>query len=129
MEGAKNTMKTVHLSTECAPHEHADEETIARVQQALPEDHTLARISEIFSALSDPTRLRIVLALSRQPLCVHDLSQVLGASESAVSHQLRTLRMLRLVTSRRAGKRVYYSLDDAHVYRLIEEGLRHAQER
>lgn len=122
-------MKTVYLSTECAPHEHTDEATIARVQQALPDNYTLTRISEIFSALADPTRLRIVLALCRQPLCVHDLSQVLGASESAVSHQLRTLRMLRLVTSRRAGKRVYYSLDDAHVYRLIEEGLKHAQER
>jgi len=117
------------MTTECAPHEQADEATIARVQQSMPDTHTLARMSEIFGALGDPTRLRIALALCRQPLCVHDLSQILGVSESAVSHQLRTLRMLRLVTSRRAGKRVYYSLDDAHVYRLIEEGLKHAQER
>ncbi|MEJ5253708.1 MAG: metalloregulator ArsR/SmtB family transcription factor [Armatimonadota bacterium] len=122
-------MRTLQLSTECAPHEQTDEATIARVQQSLPDSLTLARMSEIFGALGDPTRLRIVLALCRQPLCVHDLSQTLGVSESAVSHQLRTLRMLRLVTSRRAGKRVYYSLDDAHVYRLIEEGLKHAQER
>ncbi len=122
-------MKIRAFSTECEPHQPTDETTLARVQQSLPDAHTLERMGEIFSALGDSTRLRLLLALSRQPLCVHDLSQILGVSASAVSHQLRTLRMLRLVTSRRAGKRVFYSLDDAHVYRLLEEGLRHAQER
>lgn len=122
-------MRTFAATTECAPHEKTDEATVARIQQALPDAQTLNRMSEIFSALGDPTRLRLLLALCRQPLCVHDLSQVLGVSESAVSHQLRTLRMLRLVVSRRVGKRVYYSLDDTHVYHLIDEGLKHSQER
>lgn len=122
-------MKTIDRVIECAPHEQTDEATIARVKQSLPEAHTLMRMSEIFGALGDPTCLRLLLALCRQPLCVHDLSQILDVTESAVSHQLRTLRMLRLVTAQRSGKRVYYSLGDDHVYRLIKEGLKHALER
>ncbi|MCS6831344.1 MAG: metalloregulator ArsR/SmtB family transcription factor [Armatimonadota bacterium] len=122
-------MKTIERAIECDPHEQTDETTIARVQQSLPDLNTLTRMSEIFGALGDPTRLRLLLALCRQPLCVHDLSQILGVTESAVSHQLRMLRMLRLVTAQRSGKRVYYSLDDDHVYRLIKEGLNHARER
>jgi len=122
-------MKTLDRALECAPHEQTDGATITRLQQSLPDMGTLTRMSEIFGALGDPTRLRLLLVLCRQPLCVHDLSQILGVTESAVSHQLRMLKMLRLVTARRSGKRVYYSLDDAHVYRLIEEGLQHALER
>ncbi len=122
-------MRVLALAAECEPHQQTDEATLARVQQSLPDSQTLQRMSDIFAALGEPTRLRLLMALSRQPLCVHDLSQILGITESAVSHQLRTLRMLRLVTSRRVGKRVFYSLDDAHVYHLLEEGLRHSQER
>lgn len=122
-------MKRTHELTECEPHENPDGTTIASVQRSIPNDNIVYLMSEIFGALGDPTRLRLLLALSRQPLCVHELAQVLNISESAVSHQLRTLKMLRLVTSRRAGKRVYYSLDDYHVYHLIEEGLEHARER
>lgn len=122
-------MRPVDYDLSCQPHEQTDEATLARVQGSLPDASTLTRLSEIFSALGDPTRLRLLLSLCRQPLCVHDLAQILGVSESAVSHQLRTLRMLRLVTAQRAGKRVYYSLDDAHVYHLIQEGLKHACER
>ena len=122
-------MKKGELATECAPHERMDTTTAAHVRQSLPDTSTLVRMSEIFGALGDPTRLRLLVALRHQPLCVHELSQVLGVSESAVSHQLRMLRILRLVTSRRDGKRVYYSLDDAHVDHLIEEGLKHALER
>ncbi len=114
---------------QCDPDDHVDTTAIAHVKQSLPEGGTLTRMSEIFAALGDTTRLRLLLALSRQPLCVHELSEVLGVSVSAVSHQLRTLRMLRLVSAQRAGKRVYYSLDDAHVHHLIEEGLKHALER
>ncbi|MDW8105663.1 MAG: metalloregulator ArsR/SmtB family transcription factor [Armatimonadota bacterium] len=122
-------MRTIRLDMPCTPHEPVDEATLTRVQRSFPEADTLMRLSEIFSALGDPTRLRLLLALCQQPLCVHDLAQILGVSESAVSHQLRMLRMLRLVTAQRAGKRVYYSLDDEHVYRLIQEGLKHACER
>jgi len=120
---------TLYEATECAPHEQTDATTIVRLRHSLPDDSTLLRMSEIFAALGDPTRLRLLLALCRQPLCVHDLSQMLDITESAVSHQLRMLRMLRLVTARRSGRRVFYSLDDSHVFRLLEESLKHAQEK
>jgi DNA-binding transcriptional ArsR family regulator len=75
--------------------------------------------------LPTPTRARIVHTLLRQDLCTCDLAAVLGITESAVSQHLRVLRMLRLVKHRRAGKLVYYSLDDAHVAQLVQIGLAH----
>ncbi len=86
-------------------------------------------LAETFQVLGDPTRVRIVHALSLSELCTSDLASVVGMSESAVSHQLRTLRQLHVVRSRRMGKLVYYSLADDHVRRLFQQGLEHALER
>jgi ArsR family transcriptional regulator, lead/cadmium/zinc/bismuth-responsive transcriptional repressor len=86
-------------------------------------------LAETFQVLGDPTRVRIVHALSLSELCTSDLASLVGMSESAVSHQLRTLRQLHVVRSRRKGKLVYYSLADDHVRRLFEQGLEHALER
>jgi ArsR family transcriptional regulator len=86
-------------------------------------------LAETFQVLGDPTRVRIVHALSLSELCTSDLASLVGMSESAVSHQLRTLRQLHVVRSRRTGKLVYYSLADDHVRRLFEQGLEHALER
>jgi DNA-binding transcriptional ArsR family regulator len=85
-------------------------------------------LTEIFRVLGDPTRLRILDALSRGELCVGDLAGQLGVTESAVSHQLRLLRNVRIVRARRDGRMIFYSLDDRHVLSLFEEGLRHVQE-
>ena len=85
-------------------------------------------LAETFQVLGDPTRVRIVHALSLSELCTSDLAALVGMSESAVSHQLRTLRQLHVVRSRRMGKLVYYSLADDHVRRLFEQGLEHALE-
>jgi ArsR family transcriptional regulator len=100
----------------------------ARVQSALPQlltDSTAVRLAETFKALSDPTRVRIVSLLADAELCVCDLAAALGMSQSAVSHQLRTLRDLRLVRWRRAGRQVFYTLDDEHVADLFRRGLEH----
>src|SRR2546429_6569536 len=83
-------------------------------------------LAAIFKTLSDPTRLRILAALGAGERCVGELCARLGMSQPAVSHQLRTLRAARLVKPRRAGREIFYSLDDAHVLTLIEEGLQHA---
>jgi len=99
-----------------------------RVQAALPavlEDATAAQLAETFKALSDPSRVRIVSLLAGAELCVCDLSAVLGMSQSAVSHQLRTLRDLRLVRWRREGRQIFYTLDDEHVADLFQMGLDH----
>jgi DNA-binding transcriptional ArsR family regulator len=83
-------------------------------------------LSEIFKTLGDPTRLRILAALCSGPLCVHELCEALDISQPAVSHQLRVLRAARLVRPRRDGREMIYSIDDAHVMVLLEEGLKHA---
>lgn len=89
---------------------------------------TLNGLTEIFRVLGDPTRVRILDALSRTELCVGKLAAQLGATESAVSHQLRLLRGARIVRARRHGRMIFYSLDDTHVLALFEQGLRHVQE-
>jgi DNA-binding transcriptional ArsR family regulator len=97
-----------------------------RSVQAHPIDHELTiQVAEIFKALADPTRVRILHALSHAELCVGDLAAVLAMSESAVSHQLRLLRGLRVVRARRDGKLVFYALDDEHVTRLFQLSLEH----
>jgi ArsR family transcriptional regulator, lead/cadmium/zinc/bismuth-responsive transcriptional repressor len=85
-------------------------------------------LTEIFRVLGDTTRVRILDVLSRSEVCVQDLAGALQLSESAVSHQLRLLRSARIVRARRAGRNVFYALDDHHVLALFEQGLRHAQE-
>lgn len=82
-------------------------------------------LAETFAALSDPTRVRIIFALSEQELCVLDLARLLGLTGSAVSHQLRLLRGQRLVRYRKEGKIAYYSLDDDHIRNLLEECVKH----
>jgi DNA-binding transcriptional ArsR family regulator len=104
-------------------------EAVAFVQkQALPAD-TIERVSRLFSALSDPTRLKILHALTvTEELCVCDLAALAELSVSAVSHQLRLLRDRDLVHARRDGRMVYYSLADDHVATLMGTGVEHANE-
>jgi DNA-binding transcriptional ArsR family regulator len=106
-----------------------DPEKVAFVQKrALPED-TLERLSRLFSALSDPTRLKILNALTvTDELCVCDLAALAELSVSAVSHQLRLLRDRDLVRARREGRMVYYSLVDDHISTLMGTGIEHANE-
>jgi ArsR family transcriptional regulator len=85
-------------------------------------------LADTFNALGDPTRVRILDALSHGELCVCDLAAVLGLSQSAVSHQLRLLRGLRLVRPRRDGRVVFYSLDDQHIIAIFRQTLQHVQE-
>jgi ArsR family transcriptional regulator, lead/cadmium/zinc/bismuth-responsive transcriptional repressor len=85
-------------------------------------------LADTFSALGDPTRVRILDVLSHGELCVCDLAAVLGLSQSAVSHQLRLLRGIRLVKPRREGRIVFYSLDDQHIISIFKQTLQHVQE-
>lgn len=98
---------------------------VRRARAAQPTARTIAGLAGLFGALADPTRLRLVAALAEGELCVCDLAASLGLSQSAVSHQLRLLRQLALVRTRRVGRVVYYALDDDHVLRLYQEGLDH----
>lgn len=104
---------------------HVHEEDVARARSLLADDDTYVELSGLFSALADPTRVRLVHVLLRQELCTCDLAATLGVSESATSQHLRLLKALRLVKSRRAGRVVYHSLDDEHIAALIRVGLVH----
>jgi DNA-binding transcriptional ArsR family regulator len=108
---------------------YLDTQAVARVKAALVHPALASHLAETFKVLGDPTRVRIIHALSLEELCTHDLASVLGMSESAVSHQLGLLRLLRLVRFRREGRIVYYSLDDEHIRRVFEDSLRHATEQ
>jgi DNA-binding transcriptional ArsR family regulator len=100
-----------------------------RVRQALEDlvaSTLAAQVATTFKALADPTRVRIISILLHTELCVGDIASCLGMSTSAVSHQLRLLREMRLVRSRREGKHVFYALDDDHIFDLFQQGLDHA---
>ena len=91
-------------------------------------DDAVQTLADMFRVLGDPTRVRILDVLAAGELCVCDLAELVGISESAVSHQLRLMRGMRLVRPRRAGRQVYYAIDDQHILSLFQQGLRHVTE-
>ncbi len=102
--------------------------TVERVKAAMPDDDLLTDIAELFKVFGDSTRTRILAALSESEMCVCCISAILDMSVSAVSHQLRILRQSKLVKTRREGKEIYYSLDDAHIGEIFETALEHVKE-
>jgi ArsR family transcriptional regulator, lead/cadmium/zinc/bismuth-responsive transcriptional repressor len=108
---------------------HLDAATVSVVKRALLPERSVNSLAETFKVLGDTTRIRILDAISQSELCVCDIARLLGLTESAVSHQLRLLRGMRLVRPRRAGRMVFYSLDDQHIVRLFEQGREHVEER
>ena len=108
---------------------YVDPRQARQAASAVPHDGVINALAETFRALSDPTRIRIIAALSRRELCVLDLARILELTGSAISHQLRLLRGQRLVKYHKRGKAVYYSLDDVHINHLFAEGIRHVEAR
>ena len=106
-----------------------NEEVVNRVQRAIPPDETVYELSDLFKVFGDSTRIKILSALAVSEMCVRDISAAIFISQSAVSHQLRTLKNARLVKFRREGKVVYYSLDDEHVHTIFKQGLEHLGHR
>lgn len=107
---------------------HVHSETVSSVQSRMETDERLFQLAELFKALGDSTRARILHALSFSELCVCDLAEILGMSSSSVSHQLRVLRGQRIVKYRKDGKNVFYSLSDQHILDLLDLGLEHVNE-
>jgi len=104
-----------------------NEKAVNKTATQMPALDDIQDMAAIFKALGDPSRLKIVLALSQREHCVCDISVICGQSDSAVSHQLRILRSLKIVKNRREGKIVYYSLDDNHVTSLLATSLDHVR--
>jgi DNA-binding transcriptional ArsR family regulator len=106
----------------------ANQDRVIRGRQLLFDDATYFEVAEIFRALGDSSRAKIVYSLLKQELCTCDLAAITGHSESSISQHLRILRQLRLVKSRRSGKQVFYSLDDTHIRILLLVCLNHVHD-
>ena len=115
-------------NVECCDFIHAHEEIVERVRGQLPGEDTLYDLTELFRIFGDSTRVRILYVLFEAEMCVCDIAALLGLTQSAVSHQLRALKNVRLVKSRREGKTVFYSLADDHVRKIIAQGMEHVNE-
>ena len=109
-----------------ATEEH--EKNVSEAKEHMLSEREFLFLAELFKALGDYTRVRILFALSVNELCVCALAEVLDMSQSAISHQLRLLRAAKLVRYRKDGKNVYYTLDDDHVRNLVSQGLEHVRE-
>ena len=105
-------------------HAHIIEQTKAN----MPSEEVLEKTAEVFKVFGDKTRIRILAALSEGEMCVCCICEILGMSQSAVSHQLSVLKSARLIKSRREGKQMYYSLDDAHIGAILCTGISHVEE-
>ena len=101
---------------------------IDRLKNEEPDKEVIMELSEVFKVFGDPTRIRILWALFDNEICVYDIAQKLSMTQSAISHQLRVLKQARLVKARRDGKNTFYSLDDEHVKRIIEQVMIHISE-
>ena len=108
-----------------AAYHSLDKDAARKLRGDMPPDEIFSRLAETFRVLSDPTRVKILYLPSQHELCVHDIAELLGASQPTVSHHLRILRFQGLVRSRREGKNIFYSLDDAHVVDLFRCGYDH----
>lgn len=104
-------------------------EILAKVAPFMPDENMFENLAQFFKMFADKTRLKILKALSLSEMCVCDISALLNMNQSAVSHQLRLLKQLRLVKTRKAGKVVYYSLNDSHVETILQMGIQHILEQ
>lgn len=105
------------------------EDIVNSVRQRMPEEIQLYELAELFKVFGDTTRIKIIYALFSSEMCVCDIAALLNMNQSAISHQLRVLKQARLVKYRKEGKIVYYSLDDDHVEKIIDQGLMHVSHR
>ena len=113
---------------ECCDCTQVHDDIVSEVTSQLPDDEILYDLAELFKVFGDSTRIKILYALSERELCVCDISELLGVSQTAISHQLRVLKGSKLVKYRREGKNVFYSLDDDHVRSIINQGMEHVEE-
>lgn len=115
-------------ASECCEITCIHQNVIEEVKKKLPEEETLYDLAELFKVFGDSTRIKIICALFESEMCVCDIATLLNMTQSAISHQLRVLKTNKLVKNRKVGKVVYYSLDDAHIKHIFDQGLAHITE-
>ena len=107
---------------------HVREEIVDKVEKAMPGEQELLDLAEFFKVFGDSTRIKILYVLSQSEMCVCDIATLLQMGQSAISHQLRVLKQMRLVNFRRDGKTVFYSLSDDHIQTILAQGMEHITE-
>ena len=107
---------------------HIHEEIVDKVEKVMPDEQQLLNLSEFFKVFGDSTRIKILYVLSQSEMCVCDIATLLQMGQSAISHQLRMLKQMRLVTFRREGKTVFYKLADSHIQTILAQGMEHISE-
>ena len=117
-----------HQEVECCELLAVHPEVVEKVRDMIPSEATLYDLTELFRIFGDSTRVRILYVLFAQEMCVCDIAGILGMTQSAISHQLRALKNVKLVKARREGKTVVYSLADDHVRSIIDQGIEHVTE-
>ena len=128
MNGCEVDMSEQEPVLEQCDYMHLNEKVIEQVQEEMPEEEILYDLAELFKVFGDSTRIKILYVLFQSEMCVCDIAQLLNMSQSAISHQLRVLKQAQLVKYRREGKTVFYSLADAHVNTILNQGLEHIEE-
>ena len=121
----KTNEKNLPPSCEC---EEVHIDAVRRKRASMPDEATLYDLSDFFKVLGDSTRMNILFAIDGEPMCVCDIAELLGMTKSAVSHQLKILRQSALITYKKVGKNVFYTLADDHVRDIIEKALEHIKE-
>lgn len=116
------------LDVEQCEYHHVHQDLVEKVNATMPRDETLYDLADLFRIFADSTRIRILYVLFESEVCVCDLAQLLGMTQSAISHQLRSLKQSKLVKYRREGKTVFYSLADDHVRTILGQGMEHVTE-
>ena len=107
---------------------HIHEEIVDKVEKVMPDEQQLLDLSEFFKVFGDSTRIKILYVLSQSEMCVCDIATLLQMGQSAISHQLRVLKQMRLVTFRRDGKTVFCKLADSHIQTILAQGMEHISE-
>lgn len=116
------------METECCECLEIHGDCIKKAIEGMPKEETLNDLAALFKVFGDPTRVKILYVLFRSELCVCDLAEVLHMTQSAISHQLRILKQMKLVKNRREGKTVFYSLADDHIQTIMNQGMEHVLE-
>jgi len=107
---------------------HVHDDIVDKVEKAMPQEQELLDLAEFFKVFGDSTRIKILYVLSQSEMCVCDIATLLQMGQSAISHQLRVLKQMRLVNFRRDGKTVFYSLSDSHIQTILAQGMEHINE-
>ena len=113
---------------ECCEIHEVHENLVHQIEDGMPSEDLIRNLADFYKVFGDVTRVKILCVLFQSELCVCDLAEVVGMTQSAVSHQLRVLKQAKLVKNRREGKIVYYSLADAHIQSIINQGMEHIVE-